>query len=330
MNKLSTARVLMVATILLVVAFQFYWIKKLYREEDNNFKKSADIIFRETMYRLQAERFTGDTMVFKGMPGDNLFMTDVISTIRQVRSKDSAERKLVISMNTDEDHPAPPIRRFMKKEKDTVIYVDTKDGGLPSPHIERFLEYNKTINDSIPVKRIDSMYSALLVKEGINVVYRIIATASPKQDSSSTQITIKIDSPGKVFATKRVPVGFISPVYYKAEFADNRMHILKKISPQLFLSLLLIALTTISFVFIYRSLLAQKRLTEIKNEFIGNITHELKTPIATVSVAIEAMKNFDALQNPARTKEYLGIAGQELNRLSLLVDKVLRLSMFET
>ena len=95
------------------------------------------------------------------------------------------------------------------------------------------------------------------------------------------------------------------------------------------LSVLLIALTTASFIFIYRSLRAQQRLTDIKNEFIGNITHELKTPISTVSVAIEAMKNFDALQSPERTKEYLGIAGNELNRLSLLVDKVLRLSMFE-
>lgn len=100
-------------------------------------------------------------------------------------------------------------------------------------------------------------------------------------------------------------------------------------SMQLLLSVLLITLTILSFVFIYRSLLAQKRLTDIKNEFIGNITHELKTPIATVSVAIEAMKNFNALQSPERTKEYLGIAGLELNRLSLLVDKVLRLSMFE-
>jgi len=330
MNKLRTARLLMAATILLVVAFQFYWIKKLYREEDNNFKKSADIIFREAMYRLQAERFTGDTMVFKGMPGDNLFMTDVISSIKQVRTKDSANQKLVISMSTDEEQMVPVIKRTLKKQKDTVIYVDTKQGGVPPLHIEKFLEHNKTINDSIPVKRIDSLYAALLAKEGVDVSYRIIKIAAPGRDSASVQLTVSIDKRAKVFATKRVPVGFISPVYYKAEFADSRMHILEKISPQLLLSLLLIALTTISFVFIYRSLLAQKRLTEIKNEFIGNITHELKTPIATVSVAIEAMKNFDALQNPARTKEYLGIAGQELNRLSLLVDKVLRLSMFET
>ncbi|HMI77998.1 MAG TPA: HAMP domain-containing sensor histidine kinase [Ferruginibacter sp.] len=326
---MNTARLLMAATILLVVAFQFYWIKKLYREEDNNFKKSADIIFREAMYRLQAERFTGDTMIFKGMPGDNLFMTDVISSIKQVRTKDSVQQKLVISMSTEEEKMSPAIINTLKKQKDTVIYVDTKEGGVPPPHIERFLEHNKTINDSIPVKRIDSLYTALLAKEGIDVPYRIIKIATPKRDSGM-QFTVSIDKPGKVFATKRVPVGFLSPVFYKAEFDNTSAYVLKKMSPQLLLSLLLIALTAVSFIFIYRNLLAQKRLTEIKNEFIGNITHELKTPIATVSVAIEAMKNFDALQNPARTKEYLAIAGQELNRLSLLVDKVLRLSMFET
>ncbi|MBL7752414.1 MAG: HAMP domain-containing histidine kinase, partial [Chitinophagaceae bacterium] len=67
----------------------------------------------------------------------------------------------------------------------------------------------------------------------------------------------------------------------------------------------------------------------MKNDFISNVTHELKTPIATVGVAIEALKNFNAINDPARTKEYLDISQNELNRLSLLVDKVLKLSMFE-
>ena len=73
----------------------------------------------------------------------------------------------------------------------------------------------------------------------------------------------------------------------------------------------------------------QQRLAELKNEFISNITHELKTPIATVGVAIEALKNFNAIQDPARTREYLDISQNELQRLNLLVDKVLKLSMFE-
>ena len=75
---------------------------------------------------------------------------------------------------------------------------------------------------------------------------------------------------------------------------------------------------------------SQQRLTELKNDFIGNMTHELKTPIATVSVAVEALRHFNALQDPVRTQEYLEISAGELQRLSLMVDKVLKLSLFET
>ena len=94
-------------------------------------------------------------------------------------------------------------------------------------------------------------------------------------------------------------------------------------------SIFLVGVTILSFVLLYKNLMKQRRLAELKNEFIGNITHELKTPIATVGVAIESLKNFNAMQDPQRTKEYLDISSDELQRLSLLVDKVLKLSMFE-
>ena len=68
---------------------------------------------------------------------------------------------------------------------------------------------------------------------------------------------------------------------------------------------------------------------EIQSNFINNASHELKTPIATVGVAIEALRNFNAMEDPRRTREYLDISANELQRLSLLVDKVLKLSMFE-
>ena len=85
----------------------------------------------------------------------------------------------------------------------------------------------------------------------------------------------------------------------------------------------------LSFLLLYRSLQKQRTLTKIKNEFISNITLELKTPISTVGVAIEALRNFNAINDPQRTKEYLDISQNELQRLSLLVDKVLKISMFE-
>jgi two-component system, OmpR family, phosphate regulon sensor histidine kinase PhoR len=68
---------------------------------------------------------------------------------------------------------------------------------------------------------------------------------------------------------------------------------------------------------------------ELKNDFISNITHELKTPVTTVGVALEALKSFNGLDNPALTSEYLDIAQNELNRLSILTDKILKASSFE-
>lgn len=335
MNKLRTARLLMVATVLLIIAFQAYWLRKLYQEENSNFKKSTDLIFRESMYRLQTQRLGGDSLTFKGLPPDNLFMTDLITTVREIGKEniDTTKSSINISVKTSAEKRGHDSDLSIRR--DTMIYVNSHREDLPPMQAVKFLENNKKLNDTIPVKRIDSMYTALLAKEGIHVSFRIVKTNAVAnvsvKDNDEKVFMVKIDKePSKNFSTKKVPVGLLSSTFYSAEFGDVTFYILKKISLQLFLSLFLIGLTILSFVFIYRSLLAQKRLTEIKNEFIGNITHELKTPISTVSVAIEAMKNFDALQNPARTQEYLGIAAQELNRLSLLVDKVLRLSMFET
>jgi two-component system phosphate regulon sensor histidine kinase PhoR len=126
-----------------------------------------------------------------------------------------------------------------------------------------------------------------------------------------------------------VTLGFADPITYRLDLGNTFPFILKRISSAILFSLFLVGFTLLSFMLLYRTLLRQRRLADIKNEFISNITHELKTPIATVSVAIEALRSFSASLNPQRTKEYLDISANELQRLSLLVDKVLKLSMFE-
>jgi two-component system phosphate regulon sensor histidine kinase PhoR len=105
--------------------------------------------------------------------------------------------------------------------------------------------------------------------------------------------------------------------------------LLRRITLPILFSIFLVGVTILTFVVLYKNLLRQRRLAILKNEFIGNITHELKTPIATVGVAVEALKNFNAMEDPVRTREYLDISANELQRLNLLVDKVLKLSMFE-
>ncbi len=181
----------------------------------------------------------------------------------------------------------------------------------------RFL-YNAdsiSLKDSVTVKEITVAYSNRLKEEKMAG----LAFTVRRLDSSFA------NSPDP----HTVTIGFAKPITYHLAIDNKLSYLLKILTLPILFSIFLVGITIISFVLLYRSLVRQKRLAELKNEFISNITHELKTPIATVGVAIEALKNFNAIHDPQRTKEYLDISQNELQRLSLLVDKVLKLSMFE-
>jgi len=112
-------------------------------------------------------------------------------------------------------------------------------------------------------------------------------------------------------------------------FQGYKTHILKKLLPNFLLSLLLLSAVTASFMIILRNWKSQLRLAEIKDEFISNMTHELKTPISTVGVALEALDSFGVIDDKDKREEYLNISKHELERLNILVDKVLKMSTLE-
>lgn len=91
----------------------------------------------------------------------------------------------------------------------------------------------------------------------------------------------------------------------------------------------LLALTTACFGLMLATILRQKNLAEIREDFINNMTHELRTPLATVAAAVEALQHFGALQDPQKTQTYLAISQQELQRLSGLVEHVLHMAVAE-
>ena len=319
MKKLRIAQFLMVITILLVIAFQFYWIRNLYKDEVNNFNKSADLLFRETLYKLQSQKFIIDTTVYKGPKGagDNIFMNQILTDIQKMKADNASDKQVIITVNSTKNSISTDTDFLTHKNKfSNHIYINRSDTTVKNG-FQRFT-VNPRLKDSIPVKSMDSLYAIQLKKENYDVPFKIYKV------KQATKMIIS------GFHTQTVPLGIFDPVYYYAGFQPNSFFLLKRIALPIIFSICLISITLLSFIILYMSLLSQRRLTDIKNEFIANITHELKTPISTVSVAIEAMRNFKVLDDPAKTTEYLDIAGLELDRLSLLVDKVLRLSMFES
>jgi hypothetical protein len=116
---------------------------------------------------------------------------------------------------------------------------------------------------------------------------------------------------------------------YKLSFFNYKWFVIKQIIPNVFLSSLVVSMMFLSFFFMFYHWKKQSDLIKFKNEFMSNMTHELKTPISTVGVAIEAISDFGFDKNPSKRREYLDIAKHEVSRLNLLVDKVLKMTAFD-
>lgn len=85
----------------------------------------------------------------------------------------------------------------------------------------------------------------------------------------------------------------------------------------------------VTFLFTMVVIFRQKRLTEIKNDFINNMTHELKTPISSISLAAQMLNDEAVTKSPVMMKHLGGVINDETKRLRFLVEKVLQMSMFD-
>lgn len=143
-------------------------------------------------------------------------------------------------------------------------------------------------------------------------------------------LTPRIMAVGGLMATRQVASLKDSAMYRTIPFEAPLSHILKKMKWQFGGSILLILFTSSCFIYMIVTILMQRKLSTAKNDFIHTMTHELKTPLATVSVAIEAMMNFGALENKSKTKRYLDISQKELDHLSKMIEMIMQLSIYES
>lgn len=309
----------MTVSIVLLVLLQAYWLRNAWFDEYRRLKRELSVILRETVIQEQMEQF-----------------------VRMKVNKSAEQLKI--------DSSSGAIRRYKKNNNDTgkveskapniIINVTGGDSGrFPMPprmmtfeqerHFDE-IENPRDLKVGFPslmgganLETISKNYKKALVEAGINLSF-ILRKTSGDSTRNTYRGGIKIRG---IAGDKQDRFKRFNAEIIEASFDNPLVLLLRKIQWPLFFALIMIAVTATAFIFLYRNLKQQQRLADLKNDFIANITHELKTPIATVSVAIEALKNFDVIHDAAKTKEYLDISGNELQRLNLLVDKVLKLSM---
>ncbi len=163
-----------------------------------------------------------------------------------------------------------------------------------------------------------------------SIVFNDIFTAQMKQNgwNFTSQWINNTDSNTKAASAIFIKSSFFTDA--KGVVVSNYRHyIFWKMLPQMLFVLILLVITATAFIVTFRSLRAQIKLSTLKDDFISNISHELKTPIATVKVALEALNNYNIIDDPKLSREYLGMATSEMDRLELLATRVLNTSLLD-
>ncbi|MFZ1686027.1 MAG: HAMP domain-containing sensor histidine kinase [Flavobacteriales bacterium] len=110
----------------------------------------------------------------------------------------------------------------------------------------------------------------------------------------------------------------------------QRSHILRDMGWQLALSALLVLIIAGMFAFTLVTIVRQRRMSEIKNDLVNNLTHELKTPIATIALACEALTDPSLPKSEQRTKTFTNMIRDENKRLGVLVESVLQSAVLDS
>ncbi|MFS4494928.1 sensor histidine kinase [Maribacter sp. 2308TA10-17] len=180
--------------------------------------------------------------------------------------------------------------------------------------------------DTIDFDKLDTLFNKELIRKGIAISYNL-----KHFDNDSVVIGFKGDEK-RTFNLTTFSKSTYLPESQKLQlfFSNPTIAILKRSLTGIILSLLLSACIIACLLYLLHIIKQQKELAEIKNDLISNITHEFKTPIATVSTAIEGIKNFNVNNDKAKTSTYLDISEQQMKKLNLMVEKLLETATLDS
>jgi signal transduction histidine kinase len=321
-RRIRSIFLLMTLCILGINLFQGYWLYHAYQLQNGQFVRAASEALLQAVQQQQeaeAARFLAEETEAGNSPGRR--------EARPGPPPGPGERVLVIRGRASGTRPGPAdtnvltYRRFPAPAAlPSLLPFDTLAQRISNRVLLRWMN-----NEPFDLRGVDSLYRRELGRRGIGTDFRLdtlvlAAGAGEAPVAADPRFPVRLNP---------LPVNPMRNLFLRAAFGSPAPYLLRKIAPVLAGSVLLGVLTTGCFLYMLSTILRQKKLSEIKNDFVSNMTHELKTPLATVSAAVEAMQSFGVLNDPHKTQLYLGVSRRELQRLADLVDKVLHVAVAE-
>jgi two-component system phosphate regulon sensor histidine kinase PhoR len=189
--------------------------------------------------------------------------------------------------------------------------------------------YNQV--DEIDTIALDSILQQQLKDKGIGAEYAY-GIFDPFMNAffvacGKDQVEGVITSPHKVNLTPGNV--FSQPKFLSIFFPNQNKYLLRTMWLLLTISTMFILVIIFSFSFTVSTIIKQKKVSEIKNDFINNMTHELKTPISTISLACQALGDPDIKSKKGIVDNYINVIADENKRLAMVVENVLRTAVMD-
>lgn len=310
------------------------------------YQASRNLELNETMRYLEKDvNATDRRAIYKdsvgtasGLPGDSIHQQSTQYSVtaddgtiyssfelRTIATKPSQMPKAMILRN--ESNTAEAARKAMQEEvRNRYIYQKALLDEVVYTIL--YSASDKPLNERINFKLLDQDLRAELMNNGINIPYHFTVTtqdgneiyrcpeySDEGSEQTYSQMIFRNDPQSKIGAIHVHFPEMNSYIYNSVRFMIPAM---------VFTGILLV-----TFIFTIYIIFRQKKLTEVKNDFINNMTHELKTPISSISLAAQMLSDDSVSKSPTMMSHLGSVINDETKRLRFLIEKVLQMSMFD-
>lgn len=339
-----------------ISAFQVYWVSSVIRLSEQRFEKDALESMQIVANRLERNEMVNvaaNSFAFFGTStteeSDLRISEEVSVSVNHdtltgkfwYRSNANDQVKVIIRRDS-----AREVREFIRDTTLTTIEVNIATGEQENPDViaKRINTKQKVLTKVVeemmlhevrqPVRVHPFVLDSLLRQEfnnhGISISFEFGIFDSRNNTFSIIKAASREDLSQSSLRASLFPNDILNNgLALVVNFPDKHTLLLEKVWLSLLISLLFIITIIAVFAYVVYKLVHQKKLADLKNDFINNMTHEFKTPLATVTLASEALSEETVQENRHLRDRYIEVIKEESKRLGNQVEKVLQLASIE-
>lgn len=315
MKRFKTISTTFIIVIAVIFGCNVYYLISLYNSIRANVERDvmtalADADIDDLMYRAgRAQGLASNAKVQEDIEEYNAPRKAEASTYRD-------ENGQLISVRTEADGTVTEERAMLSENSSYSNQMVDAMSRQFHAIMDKYIPYDITVMDSVLRNQLShrSIYPDFLCVEVVNSKDSVICGNAKFNGESG------LDS-------FRYNINTDEEVYYKAYMTPLTGHIVSEMSGVIITVFLLLVAFTLAFGYLFRTVSKMRTIEEMKDDFVSNMTHELKTPIAIAYSANDALLNYDTANDPQKKITYLNIANKQLKRLGELVENILAMSM---